>query len=156
MLSGRPVGKQRSRAFMLAVSIGALVLAAVTFYVGYEAANTVPFRGYYNLHAQFDNAENLANHYEIREGGVRVGQLLNPRVKNGKAVVDLRISDRYKPLLSDTQVRIRLRRSGGARYLELIPAKHGTALPEVRRTPGATAQPPLPPAPGLAPVDPRA
>src|SRR3954468_15712736 len=143
MLSGRPVGKQRSRAFMLAVSIGALVLAAVTFYVGYEAANTVPLRGYYDLHAQFDNAENLANHYEIREGGVRVGQLLNPRVKNGKAVVDLRISDKYKPLLSDTQVRIRLRSAVGVRYLELIPGKHGTPLPEGATIPAANAKTPV-------------
>src|SRR3954447_8404239 len=143
MLSGRPVGKQRSRAFMLTVGIGGLLLAAVTFYIGYQAAYTVPFRGYYNLHAQFDNAENLANHYEIREGGVRVGQLLNPRVKGGKAVVDLRISDKYKPLLSDTQVRVRLRSAVGVRYLELIPGKRGTPLPDGATIPAANAKTPV-------------
>src|SRR4051812_6469602 len=143
MLSGRPVGQQRSRAFMLTIGIGGLLLAAVTFYIGYQAAYTVPGRGYYNLHAQFDNAENLANHYEIREGGVRVGQLLNPRVKGGKAVVDLRISDKYKPLLSDTQVRVRLRSAVGVRYLELVPGKHGTPLPEGATIPAANARTPV-------------
>lgn len=128
---------------MVSVGVFGLLLAAVTFYIGYQAAYTVPGRGYYNLHATFDNAENLANHYEIRQGGVRVGQILNPRVKDGKAVVDMRIDDKYKPLLSDTQLRIRLRSAVGVRYLEIIPGKHGTPLPEGATIPAANARTPV-------------
>jgi ABC-type transporter Mla subunit MlaD len=127
---GRPVGKQRSRAFLTTIGVLGIVLAAGTFYIGYQAAYTVPGRGYYNIHAQFDNAENLANHYEIRQGGVRIGQLLHPRVKDGKALVDLRIDDKYGPLRSDSQLAIRLRSAVGVRYLEVIPGKRGEVIPD--------------------------
>jgi virulence factor Mce-like protein len=140
---GRPVGKQRSRAFMLTIGIGGLLLAALTFYIGYQAAYSVPFRGYYNLHAQFANAENLANHYEIREGGVRIGQILNPHVSNGLAVIDMRIDDKYKPLRSDTQLRIRLRSAVGVRYLEVIPGTKGTPLPDGATIPAKNTATPV-------------
>jgi ABC-type transporter Mla subunit MlaD len=133
----REVGKPRSRAFLLAMGGIGVVIALVTFYIGYEAANSVPGRGYYNLHAKFRDAENLANHYEIRMGGVRVGQILNPRVtEDGLAEVDMRLSDQYKPLKSDTRVTVRLRSAVGVRYLEIIPGTKGTDLPD-----GATIPP---------------
>jgi phospholipid/cholesterol/gamma-HCH transport system substrate-binding protein len=140
---GRPVGKQRSRLFMISVGIFGLLLAAATFYIGYQAAYSVPGRGYYNLHGELANAENLSNHYEIRSGGVRIGQVLNPRVEHGKAIVDMRIDDRYKPLRSDTQLRIRLRSAVGVRYLEVIPGTKGTPLPEGATIPASNARTPV-------------
>src|ERR1700712_761232 len=138
----RAVGNQRSRAFMMSIGLFGLLLAIGTFYVGYQAAYKVPGRGYYNIHAEFNNAENLANHYEIREDGVRIGQILNPRVKDGKALVAMRISSKYKPLGSDTQVRIRLRSAVGVRYVELIPGTKGTPVPDGGTLPAANAQRP--------------
>jgi ABC-type transporter Mla subunit MlaD len=140
---GRPVGKQRGRAFMAGVGIAALVIAAVTFVIGYRAAETVPGRGYYDLHAVFSNAENLANHYEVRIGGVRAGQILRPRVKDGKAFLDLRLDDKYKPLRSDTELRVRLRSAVGVRYLEIFPGTKGRPLPAGAVIPVENTVPPV-------------
>lgn len=126
----RPVGKARGRGFMAAVGMIGLLLAAVTFYVGYQAAYSVPGRGYYNLKAQFTDANNLANHYEVRLGGVRAGQILDPRVEDGKAVVDLRLEDQFKPLPVDSKLQVRLRSAVGVRYLEIIPGRSGSVLQE--------------------------
>jgi len=126
----RPVGKQRGRGFMAAVGAVGLLLAAITFYVGYQAAYSVPGRGYYNLKAEFKDANNLANHYEVRLGGVRAGQILDPRVENGKAVVDLRLEDQFKPLPVDSKLQVRLRSAVGVRYLEIIPGRSATVLKE--------------------------
>ncbi|MCW3064670.1 MAG: Long-chain-fatty-acid--CoA ligase [Solirubrobacterales bacterium] len=128
---------------MITVGLIGLALAAGTFYVGYEAAYTVPGRGYYNLHAELADAQNMANHYEIREGGVRIGQVLNPRVKNGRALLDLRIDDQWKPLRSDTRLQIRLRSAVGVRYLEVIPGTHGAPLPDGATLPASQAVTPV-------------
>jgi virulence factor Mce-like protein len=140
---GRPVGKQRSRFFMVTVGLAGLLLAAATFYVGYQAAYSVPGRGYYNVHAQFANAQNLANHYEIRMGGVRVGQVLNPRVQDGAAVVDMRLDDKYRPLRSDSKLRIRLRSAVGVRYLEIVPGKSGAPLRDGATIPASQTSTPV-------------
>lgn len=127
---GRAVGNVRGRGFMAAVGVAGLLLAAVTFYVGYRAAVSVPGRGYYNLHAEFDDANNLSNHYEVRLSGVRAGQILNPRVENGKAVVDLKLDDKFKPLPVDSKLQVRLRSAVGVRYLEIFPGKSTQMLKE--------------------------
>lgn len=127
---GRPVGQQRGRAFMAAVGVAGLLLAALTFYIGYEAAYSVPGRGYYDIKAEFDDANNLANHYEVRLGGVRAGQVLHPRVEDGKAVVDLRLDDEFGPLPVDSEMQVRLRSAVGVRYLEIIPGESAQTIPE--------------------------
>ncbi|MCW3014692.1 MAG: Long-chain-fatty-acid--CoA ligase [Solirubrobacterales bacterium] len=134
---GRAVGNQRGRAFMASIGVLGLVLAAITFYVGYQAAESVPGRGYYDLRAQFDDANNLANHYEVRLSGVRAGQILNPHVENGKAVVDLKLDDRFKPLPADSQLQVRLRSAVGVRYLEIIPGKSNKMLADGDMIPSA-------------------
>lgn len=130
---GRAVGAQRGRGFMAAVGCAGLLLAGVTFYIGYEAAYSVPGRGYYDLQAEFVDANNLANHYEIRMGGVRAGQVLHPRVENGKALVDLRLEDQFKPLPVDSKLQVRLRSAVGVRYLEIIPGKSKQMLADGER-----------------------
>lgn len=127
---GRAVGNVRGRGFMAAVGVAGLLLAGVTFYIGYEAAVSVPGRGYYTLHAQFDDANNLSNHYEVRLSGVRAGQILNPHVKDGKAVVDLKLDDKFGPLPVDSQLQVRLRSAVGVRYLEIFPGTSKQMLPE--------------------------
>jgi virulence factor Mce-like protein len=136
------VGKPRTKAFLLGVAIVGLLGAGISAFVGYNAAQTVPGRSYYNLKAQFVHAENLANHYEVRIGGLRAGQMLKPRVQDGKAIIDLRLSSAFKPLLSDTTVRIRLRSAVGVRYVELVPGTKGTPLDDGATIPSSqTARP---------------
>jgi ABC-type transporter Mla subunit MlaD len=136
------VGKPRTKLFLLSVAVAGLLAAVISAYIGYDAAQTVPGRSYYNLKAEFVHAENLANHYEVRIGGLRAGQMLKPRVHDGKALIDLRLSSAFKPLLSDTTVRIRLRSAVGVRYVEIVPGTKGTALKDGATIPSAqTARP---------------
>jgi ABC-type transporter Mla subunit MlaD len=136
------VGKPRTRLFLLGVSAAGLLAAVISAYIGYNAAQTVPGRSYYNLKAEFVHAENLANHYEVRVGGLRAGQMLRPRVHNGKALIDLRLSSAFKPLLSDTTVRIRLRSAVGVRYVEIVPGTKGSPLQDGATIPSSqTARP---------------
>lgn len=136
------VGKPRTKMFLLAVSVAGVLAALVSAFIGYNAAQTVPGRSYYNLKAEFVHAENLANHYEVRVGGLRAGQMLKPRVHNGKALIDLRLSSAFKPLLSDTKVRIRLRSAVGVRYVEIVPGTKGKPLAEGATIPSSqTARP---------------
>jgi virulence factor Mce-like protein len=141
---GRAAGKQRSRAFTLGVGFMAIAIAIFMFYIGYHAPQSVPGRSYYNLHALFRNADNLGPHYDVRIGGVRVGQVLNPRVTNHLAEVDLQLDATYKPLLSDSRLEIRLRSAVGVRYVNIIPGTKGQPLPD-----GAT----MPVTQSTAPVD---
>ncbi|XAY07644.1 hypothetical protein DSM112329_04532 [Paraconexibacter sp. AEG42_29] len=115
---------------MAAVGVSGLILAAITFYIGYQAAVSVPGRGYYNIKAEFEDANNLSNHYEVRLSGVRAGQILEPRVENGKAVVDLKLDDKFKPLPVDSTLQVRLRSAVGVRYLEIFPGTSTQMLQE--------------------------
>jgi ABC-type transporter Mla subunit MlaD len=141
---GRAAGKQRSRGFVLGVGFIAFGFAVFMFYVGYHAPQSVPLRSYYNLHAIFKTADNLEDHYEVRIGGVRAGQVLNPRVHNHLAEIDLQLGSTFKPLRSDSRLEIRLRSAVGVRYVNIVPGTSGTPLPD-----GAT----IPVSQTSAPVD---
>jgi ABC-type transporter Mla subunit MlaD len=126
---GRAVGKERSRAFTLAVGFGVVAIAIAMFYVGYEAPNSIPGRSYYTLYALMNNADNLEGHYEVRIGGELAGQVLNPQLYHHQARVELQLSSAYRPLRSDSRTAIRLRSAFGIRYVEIIPGRHGRPLP---------------------------
>jgi phospholipid/cholesterol/gamma-HCH transport system substrate-binding protein len=77
----------------------------------------------------------------VRIGGELAGQVLDPQVYDHLAKVRLQLSSKYKPLLSDTRVAVRLRSAFGIRYVELIPGHNGTRSRTARRFP-----PRMPPA----------
>ncbi|XAY04060.1 hypothetical protein DSM112329_00886 [Paraconexibacter sp. AEG42_29] len=106
--------------------LGVLVLV----YVGFKAPDKIPGRSYYNLKAEFKNADNLTGHYQVRNGGKLVGQVLKPRIENGVAVVDLQLDPTEKGLKSDTRLEVRPRSAVGVRYLDIKPGKNGTPLQE--------------------------
>ncbi|MDO9356955.1 MAG: MlaD family protein, partial [Solirubrobacteraceae bacterium] len=126
----RSAGRRRGRGSTLLIGGITVVFLAVASLIGYRAAETVPGRQYYNLKAEFTQADNLSNHYEVRIGGLRAGQILKPRVRDGKALVDLRLDKKFAPLNSDSKLQVRLRSAVGVRYLEIIPGKNGTPLKE--------------------------
>jgi ABC-type transporter Mla subunit MlaD len=129
LFRGREAGKPRTRAFTLTVGFGVIALAAVMFYVGYEAPNAVPGRSYYTLYALMHDANNLEDHYEVRIGGELAGQVLSTQIVNHEAKLQLQLAAKYKPLLSDSRIEIRLRSAVGIRFVYLIPGRHGTPLP---------------------------
>lgn len=126
----RAAGRRRGRGSTLAIGGAAILVLAIASLIGYRAADTVPGREYYNLQAEFEQADNLSNHYEVRVGGLRAGQILKPRVRNGKALVDVRLDKKFAPLKSDSRMQVRLRSAVGVRYLEIIPGTKGTPLAE--------------------------
>jgi phospholipid/cholesterol/gamma-HCH transport system substrate-binding protein len=75
----------------------------------------------------------------VRIGGELAGQVLNPQVYHHYAKVELQLSSAYQPLLSDSRIAIRLRSAFGIRYVEIIPGRHGTPLPNGATIPASHA-----------------
>lgn len=140
---GRAAGKQRSRAFTLAVGFGVVALAIGMFYIGYEAPNSIPGRSYYTLNALTHDADNLEAHDEVRIGGELAGQVLSPHVHDHLAELQLQLSSSFKPLLSDSRIEIRLRSAFGIRYVQIIPGRHGTPLRSGATIPASQASTPV-------------
>lgn len=127
---GRAASRDLPRPVLWGIGLAGIGAVVVMFLIGYNAPNTIPGREYYTLRAAFDNADNLTAHYQVRIGGRNVGQVLNPRVENGKAVVDLQMSPDVGPLRADTTVRVRPRSPIGVRFVELKPGNSGRELAE--------------------------
>jgi virulence factor Mce-like protein len=128
LLRGRAAGKPRSHWFTLGVGFGVLALAAVMFFIGYQAPNTIPGRSYYTVYAVMHDANNLEDHYEVRIGGELAGQVLSTQIVHHEAKIELQLSAKYKPLRSDSRIEIRLRSAVGIRYVDLIPGTSGAPL----------------------------
>ncbi|CAB4909152.1 unannotated protein [freshwater metagenome] len=132
MSRSRPRGRAASRSLprpvLWAIGLAGIGAVVVMFLVGYNAPNSIPGKQYFTVRAAFDNADNLTGHYQVRIGGKNVGQVLNPRVENGKAVVDLQMNPEVQPLRSDTTLRVRPRSPIGVRFVELKPGTTGSPL----------------------------
>lgn len=128
LTSNRSEDKAFQRRALIALGMATVAFGALIAYVGYHAPNSVPGRHYYNLKAEFRQADNLSEHYQIRVGGRLVGQVLHPRARGGLAVVDLQMKTDVKPLLSDTRLRVRPRSAIGVRFVEIIPGTRGVPL----------------------------
>jgi ABC-type transporter Mla subunit MlaD len=129
-LGNRPVSRPTSVYVTRGVGLLAVTLICLMAYVGYNSPNSIPGRSYYNLRAQFEFADNLTSHYQVRAGGRLIGQVLRPRVEGGKAVVDLQLDPGIGPLLSDTTISVRPRSPVGVRFLDVTPGTRGRPLAE--------------------------
>jgi len=115
----------------------------VMAWVGFNAPNDIPGRSYYTIKAEFDDADNLTGHYEVKIAGRRAGQVLDPRVEHGRGVVDLQLDPAIGPLPVDTTARVRPRSAIGVRFLDLVPGRSSRTIPEggtipARQTSAAT------------------
>jgi virulence factor Mce-like protein len=124
----RPASQERSRVFMIGLGLFGLLVGAVLVFVSFNAPNSIPGRSYYTIKAQFTAADNLTGHSQVRIGGKIVGQILHPRVEDGKAVVDLQMDPKYGPVKSSSTVEVRPRSAVGVRYVALTPGTTGTDL----------------------------
>jgi len=131
----RPAAQQRGKGFMIGLGLLGVGLVVAMAAIGYNAPNSIPGRGYYNLEAEFAQADNIAPHAQVRLGGKIVGQVLDPRIEDGKAVVDLQIDPKYRPLKSDSRIEVRPRSAVGVRYLDIASGSQGTPLAEGARIP---------------------
>ncbi|WP_205699630.1 MlaD family protein [Conexibacter sp. SYSU D00693] len=122
--------RELGRPTMLLIGVLTTAVAGVLLWIGYDAPNRIPGERYYTLLAQFDDADNVTAHYQVRMGGRNVGQVLDPRVQDGKAVIELQLERGVAPLRSDTTLRIRPRSPVGVRFVELTPGRSGDPLPD--------------------------
>lgn len=125
---GRAASRSLPRPALWGLGLAGIAAVVVMFIVGYHAPNTIPGRQYLTVKAAFDHADNLTAHYQVRIAGRDVGQVLNPRVEDGKAVVDLQLKPDVAPLRSDTTLRVRPRSPIGVRFVELSPGTKGRPL----------------------------
>lgn len=126
----RPVSTSRSNKSMLVIGLVGVGFALLLLWIGFNAPKNIPGRSYYNLYAEFDDADNLTSSYQIRVGGKLVGQVLRPEVRDGKARVQLQLRSEFKPLRSDTTLRVRPRSPVGVRFVEVVPGTKGRELDE--------------------------
>lgn len=128
LTSNRSEDKGLQRLGLQSVGVAAIILAVVLIYIGINAPDGTPGRSYYTLNAQFDRADNLVSHYQVRVGGRLAGQVLHPRIEDGKAIVELQMTPGIGPLRSDTRVRVRPRSAIGLRFVDLTPGTRGRFL----------------------------
>ena len=150
----RTVSHTPARGFLVAVGLVGIGFACLLAWIGYNAPNSIPGRSYYTLRAELNQADNLTSHYQVRIAGHLVGQVLNPRVHNGKALVDLQMESGVGPLLSDTTLRVRPRSPIGVRFVELHPGTKGTPLSNGALIPASHATAALPLDTALSTLDP--
>jgi ABC-type transporter Mla subunit MlaD len=132
----RPVSKNRGRPFMLIVGALGILVAFLFVYIGFHAPTSIPGRSYYKLHAVFNNANNLEPHAAVRARGERIGQVLDPHVDHGRAVINLQLTAGTK-LRSDTTMRVRQRSAVGVRFVEVTPGTKGHFLPSGATVPAS-------------------
>jgi virulence factor Mce-like protein len=126
----RPASQQRGWVFLALVgTVGVLAILGLS-YVGFRSPDAIPGRGYYTVNAEFSKADNLSGHDQVRMGGKLVGQVLNPHVVNGKAVVELQLEPTVRPLRSDSRITVRPRSAVGVRYVDIDPGRSGAPLAE--------------------------
>jgi virulence factor Mce-like protein len=124
----RAASHQPGRPLILGLGLGGVGFAILLVWIGLNAPNSIPLRSYYDVDVVFKDADNVAVHAQIRMGGKLVGQVLDPRVEDGKAVVTMQLTPDAGPLLSDTHVKVRPRSAIGVRYVEITPGTKGTPL----------------------------
>ena len=107
----------------LFVLIGLIVLGYMSFQVGQRGFG---FKKGYLVEVEFDNAAGLTADASVQIAGVEIGRVDSIRLKNGKAVVTLRIPQDVK-LEKDVSAAIKTHGILGDKYIEIVPGTQGAA-----------------------------
>jgi phospholipid/cholesterol/gamma-HCH transport system substrate-binding protein len=125
----RPASHSASNTTIVVASLVALAIVCALSYLAWVAPRGVPGLNYYDLHAQFDNAAQIADLSQVRIAGRNVGQVTSTRYSGAHAIVDIALFPGQGPLHADTQARIRLQGLLGGKYVEIDPGSAGPLLP---------------------------
>jgi len=107
----------------LFVLVGLVILAYMSFQVGQRGFS---FKKGYLVEVEFDNASGLKADASVQIAGVEIGRVSSIRLRNGKAVVMLRIPQDVK-LEKDVSAAIKTHGILGDKYIEIIPGTIGMA-----------------------------
>lgn len=156
-LRNREVGKPQSRVFLLLLGATGLLAAIAMTYVGFNASKNVPGRTYFNIEAEFDEADLITRTAQVRIGAELVGQVAGTRVEDGKAILELQLEgDQAGALLDDSTLEVRPRSPIGVRYVDLNPGSGGVPLEEGDRIPASQTAATVPLDIALEAFDPKA
>jgi phospholipid/cholesterol/gamma-HCH transport system substrate-binding protein len=108
----------------LFVLAGLIILGYMSLQVGKQ---TLGLRGGYTLDVAFDNAAGLDRDASVQIAGVEVGRVESIILRDGKALVRLRLGAGVK-LETDSAAAIKTHGILGEKYVELYPGTRGTAL----------------------------
>lgn len=78
----------------------------------------VPTRAYT---LEFKDLSGLGGLNEVRVGGRRIGQTLDPRLENGRATIDVQLEENAPPVPQGSRFVVRSKGLLGQRFLELVP-----------------------------------
>jgi phospholipid/cholesterol/gamma-HCH transport system substrate-binding protein len=86
----------------------------------------------YRFHADFNQANQLAEQSDVRISGVTVGKVVNVALApNGLADATIQMDDKYAPIPRDTRAILRQKTLLGETYVELTPgSRNARSLPE--------------------------
>ena len=112
----------------LIVKLGLLTLAGLAS-VGWLAVQIGQLGGpagtladTYTVSAAFTDATGIVAGDEVRMAGVRIGKVGGVEVEKGRAVVDLKIDDRYE-VPKDARIELRWRNLLGQRFVQVVPPR---------------------------------
>lgn len=107
----------------LFVLVGLIILGYMSFQVGKQ---TFGFKKGYTLDVVFDSAAGLDRESSVQIAGVEVGRVESIALKDGKALVRLRMAPNVK-LEKDAIAAIKTHGILGEKYVEIYPGTHGAA-----------------------------
>jgi ABC-type transporter Mla subunit MlaD len=125
----RPVSHSASNATIIIATLVALAVLCGLSYLAWVAPRGVPGLSYYDLHAQFDNAAQIADLSQVRIAGRNVGQVTDTRYRAGHAIIDIALYPGQAPLHADSKFRLRLQGLLGGKYVEIDPSQRGPMMP---------------------------
>jgi phospholipid/cholesterol/gamma-HCH transport system substrate-binding protein len=117
--------------FVLALGIGGYILSNQRFYLPAE----VPLLGteFYTVKAELPSGQAVVpgQGQTVNIAGVKIGEVGSVRLEDGKAVVEMHIQDKYRPIYRDASVLLRPKTGLKDMYLALDPGSRSSgALPE--------------------------
>jgi phospholipid/cholesterol/gamma-HCH transport system substrate-binding protein len=132
------------RTFRLRVfGIALFTIAAAAVFIWFEALSGVDLlpRSTYTLHAQAPDVVALSNHADVREAGVKVGNVDGIDESGQLAEVTLTLDKHYGPVYRDGQIQIRAKTLAGENYVALDPGTPAAGpLPSGATLPGAAPE----------------
>lgn len=114
--------QQRARAISLLLFLAAC-FGVFVYLFSLSGGGLVPLGHGYQVQAVVPDAVALSTHADVREAGVRVGEVTELRAYGANTALLLALDDAHAPIYRDARVLVRTKSVAGENYLELDPGR---------------------------------